>query len=64
MLKERQLALRELAITIAVLSLFFLLPSWLPQDFNRILGIAVQVVLFVAGCIYLFRVWRRYGIRR
>lgn len=59
MLKERKLAWQQFAITLAVLILFFLFPSWLPENLNRTLGITVQAVVYVAGAIALFRVWRR-----
>jgi hypothetical protein len=55
----RVLAWRQLAVTIAILSVFFLFPSWIPGDWARSVAIAVQVLVYTLGVGFLFRHWRR-----
>jgi len=56
---EKALAWRQLAITIAMLVVFFLLPTLLPGDLGRAIDVAIKVVVYSAGMIILSRYWRR-----
>jgi hypothetical protein len=56
---ERTLAWRQLVITLAMMGVFFLFPSWLPEDLARPVSIAVKVVVYTLGVVILFRYWKR-----
>lgn len=59
MLTERTMAWRQLALSLAALSVFFLLPSLLPMGWPRNLGFFLIIFVWVGGVVALSRYWRR-----
>lgn len=59
MIRNRQLALGQFAITIGFLVVAFLVPGWLSDGLSRTLGVALIVLAYLVVSVVLLKRWRR-----